>query len=110
MKKLLFALVAMLALAGAASAAEKPLLDWSRFALAAGVDYAWYGAPVETSAPVPFFHKEWELGLYGAYVLASPKLGDSGPTVSVAGSSAYGLDNKLIRTKLGLRLGWQGAE
>lgn len=111
MKKLLFLLPVIVTLAcplfvPPVLAAEKPLLDWSRLSLSAGIDYAWYGAPTETSAPVPFFEKEWEVGLYGAYVLAAPAAGQSGPVVSLAGSSAYGLDNKLIRTKVGLRFGW----
>lgn len=105
MKTLMIAAALLACLATAATAAEKPLLSWERVSISGGLDYAWYGAPTETSAPIPFFEKEWEAGLYGAYTVAAPHDGETGPIVSIAGSCAYGFDNKLVRTKLGVRIG-----
>lgn len=91
-------------------AEDRPLFSLHRLSLSAGLDYAWYGAPVETASRLPVYAKEWEAGLYGAYTLAAPAPGKDGPIVTLAGSSAYGLDNKLIRTKLGIRVGLKKAD
>lgn len=78
------------------AAEDRPLLDFSRISFAAGVNYAWHAAPFEDSAPVPAFGKEWETGLYAAYNLT--------PLLSLAGSTVYGFDNKLVETRVGVRI------
>lgn len=78
------------------SVLSRPLLSWDRLSMSAGVDYAFYNDPAATSARVPEFRKEWEVGIYGSYVIVE--------RLHVAGSIAHGLDNKLLRSKLGLRL------
>jgi hypothetical protein len=92
------AIVAFAAFAPAARAAEgdQPLLALDRLTFAGGVNYAWHAAPMEDSAPVPAFGKEWEAGLYAAYNLT--------PKLSLAGSSVYGFDNKMVETRVGLRV------
>lgn len=109
MKKLLVAAALML-VASSAGAAERPLISWSRLALACGLDYAWYGAPAATSARLPDFVKEWEPGVYASYTISAPPLGVKGPIVSLAASSCYGTDNKIIRTKVGIRIGLKPQE
>jgi hypothetical protein len=109
MKKLIF-VASMMAMASVASAAERPIVSWSRLALACGLDYAWYGAPAATSAKVPDFSKEWETGVYASYTLSAPPAGVKGPIVTLAASSCYGLDNKIVRTKVGIRVGLKPQE
>lgn len=92
------------------SAADRPLLSLNRLALSAGLDYAWYGQPAATSSRMPEYAKEWEAGLYAGYTIAAPAAGQDGPIVTIVGSSAYGLDNKLVRTKLGVRIGLKKAD
>jgi hypothetical protein len=82
--------------ARAQEAVDRPLLSWDRASFAGGVNYAWHAAPAEDSAPVPPFGKEWEAGIYGAYNIS--------PLLSIAGSSVYGFDNKLVETRLGFRI------
>lgn len=87
--------------AATAKAADKPIVDISRLSLAAGANYAWHSQPFVDGAPPPAFGKEWEFGIYGAYNLT--------PHLSIAGSSVYGLDNKLVESRLGLRFRlWRG--
>ena len=86
------------------------MLSWDRLALSAGLDYAWYSAPANTSSTPPAFTKEFEPGLYGAYVLVAPPPNTPGTIVTLAGSGAYGLDNKLYRFKLGIRVGLKPAK
>lgn len=78
------------------AAGEKPILSADRFSVAAGLNYAAFSRPLATAAETPSFKKEWETGLYAAYNLT--------PRVSLAGSSVIGLDNRLIRTSLGIRV------
>jgi opacity protein-like surface antigen len=110
MKKLVIAALLLVALSATAQAADRPLFSLNRLSLSAGLDYAWYGAPVATSSRLPVYAKEWEAGLYGAYTIAAPSPGQDGPIVTLVGSSAYGLDNKLVRTKLGVRIGLKKAD
>ena len=88
--------IGIILLAQPARAEDKPLLDFSRISFAAGVNYAWHAAPFEDSALVPPFGKEWETGLYAAYNLT--------PLLSLSGSTVYGFDNKLVETRLGVRI------
>lgn len=85
-----------------AAEGDKPLFDWSRFTVAGGLNYAWYAAPFDKSAPVPPFGKEWEVGLYGSYNLT--------PHLSLAGSTVYGFDNKTVQDRLGLRFRFGSGE
>lgn len=98
------AVLGIVAFAATAKAAEgdKPLFDWSRFTVAGGLNYAWYAAPFDKSAPVPPFGKEWEVGLYGSYNLT--------PHLSLAGSTVYGFDNKTVQDRLGLRFRFGSGE
>ena len=93
---LLFLILALAAAAGkpAHAADDVPLLSVTRLQLAGGANYLWYGA--EASEPTPSFGKEWEVGVYGAYNLV--------PSVDLVGSVAWGLDNKLYQTRIGVRL------
>jgi hypothetical protein len=93
------ALSLALAAPAVAVAQEASLLSFDRLSIAGGVDYAWYEA--SGNEPVPSFGKEWEVTLVGAYSLT--------PQFHLTGSSAYGLDNKFFRTRLGVRVSlWQG--
>lgn len=94
--KVLVAAVLMMAAVAVAQAEDKPLFSWERLSFAAGVNYAWHAAPFENAAPVPAFGKEWEAGLYAAYNLT--------PRLSLAGSSVYGMDNKLVESRVGVRI------
>ena len=97
--KLLAVAVLLAAAAGVASTQvveEKPLLAWERVSFAAGLNYAWHAGPFEDSAPVPPWGREWETGLYAAYNLT--------PLLSLTGSSVYGFDNKLVESRVGLRV------
>jgi len=97
MKRTILAVLAALCLASAAHAAEpKPLLSAERLSLGVGANYAFYSAPLESSARLPDFKKEWEAGVFAAYNLT--------PHLSAVGSSVYGLDNKQFRTSIGLRV------
>lgn len=81
----------------------KPLLSIERLSLGAGVNYAFFSAPLESSARIPEFEKEFEVGVFAAYNLI--------PHLSLVGSSVYGLDNKLFRSSVGLRVRlFQGGE
>jgi len=94
--KVLVAGAILAAAAAVAQAEDKPVVDWSRLSLAAGVNYAWHAAPFDDSAPVPAWGREWEAGLYGAYNLT--------PRLSLVGSTVYGLDNKNVESRVGLRV------
>ena len=81
------------------SAPVRPLFSKDRASLAAGLDYAAYSRWGDTS--IPTFKKEFEVGLYGAYVLT--------PHLTLTGSAAGGVDNKLIRYRVGVRtVIWSG--
>ena len=98
LKRLLLSLfaLAVVSTAAHAQAEPKPLLSAERLSIGAGVNYAFYSAPLESSARLPDFKKEWEAGVFAAYNLT--------PHLSAVGSSVYGLDNKQFRTSLGLRV------
>jgi hypothetical protein len=103
MKNLLRVSLAVFALNILASSAmaqaapvPKPLLSVERLSVGAGLNYAFYSAPLESSARIPEFEKEWEVGVFAADNLI--------PHLSLVGSSAYGLDNKLFRSSVGLRV------
>ena len=81
---------------------DKPLWDWSRLTFAGGMNYVWHAAPFDQSAPVPPFGKEWEVGLYASYNLT--------PHLSLAGSTVYGFDNKLVQDRIGLRVRFGSGE
>lgn len=115
LKRLLLSLFAVAAFASVAHAAEpaytsvlftgeaKPLLSAERLSLAVGANYAFFSAPLESSARLPEFKKEFEAGVFAAYNLT--------PHLSAVGSSVYGLDNKQFRTSVGLRVRiFQGAK
>ena len=81
----------------AAHAAEdKPLFALDRLSFAGGLNYAWHAAPEAGNPNVPEFAKEFEAGLYASYNLT--------PKLSLPFSSVYGFDNKLIETRVGVRI------
>lgn len=82
----------LLAVAAPALAAEYPLFAPERLHLGAGINYVRYDNEDEPLT----FRREAEIGVYAAYVLT--------PHVALAGSSVYGLDSKLVRTSIGVRL------
>jgi len=98
MKRTILAVLAALCIASVAHAADepRPLLSAERLSLAVGANYAFFSAPLESSARLPEFKKEFEAGLFAAYNLT--------PHLSAVGSSVYGLDNKQFRTSVGLRV------
>ena len=101
MKKVLLAVVALMALAGVAKAAEQPLFSKDRASLALGLDYAAYQQVGDE--PLPQFKKAWEPGIFGAYVLT--------PHLTLVGSGAYDVDNKFARWKVGIRtVLWRGKD
>ena len=101
MKKVLVAVVALMALAGVAQAAEQPLFSKDRASLALGLDYAAY-QKVGTE-PLPQFKKAWEPCVLGAYVLT--------PHLTLTGSGAYDVDNRFARWKVGIRtVLWRGKD
>ena len=101
MKKVLLAVVALMALAGVAQAAEQPLFSKDRASLALGLDYAAYQQVGDE--PLPQFKKAWEPGIFGAYVLT--------PHLTLTGSGAYDVDNKWMRWKVGIRtVLWKGKD
>lgn len=94
---MVLAVLGVVAFAAVSQAAEdRPLLALDRLTFAGGVNYAWHAAPFEDSAQVPAFGKEFEAGLYAAYNLT--------PKLSLAGSTVYGFDNKMVETRVGLRV------
>ena len=101
MKKVLVAVVALMALAGVAQAAEQPLFSKDRASLALGLDYAAYQKVGDE--PLPQFKKAWEPCVLGAYVLT--------PHLTLTGSGAYDVDNKWMRWKVGIRtVLWRGKD
>lgn len=103
--KRFIALCLLMVLAVPALAQDQPIVSMSRVSAALGLNYAWYGQGGDQLAPKPV--KEFEVGPYVAYSLLSSEpnaLGVSRPILSLAASSVYGLDSKLIRTSVGLRL------
>ena len=101
MKKVLLAVVALMALAGVAQAGEQPLFSKDRASLALGLDYAAYQKVGDE--PLPQFKKAWEPGIFGAYVLT--------PHLTLTGSGAYDVDNKWMRWKVGIRtVLWKGKD
>ena len=91
------AVLGVVAFAAVAKAAEdKPLLALDRLTFAGGVNYAWHAAPAEGASPLPAHAQEFEAGLYAAYNLT--------PKLSIPFSSVYGFDNKLVETRVGLRI------
>lgn len=101
-KALLLALLSLtLAIPAFAQDAE-PILSKSRLSLAVAADYCGYQAAGDQS--LPEFSKSWEFGVIGAYTLVAPKIGQSGPILSLAAGSAYDVDNKWFRHRIGLRL------
>ena len=92
------AVLAVTVFAATARAAEdQPLFSLSRLTFAGGVNYAWHAAPaVDGTSPLPAHASEFEAGLYAAYNLT--------PKLSIPASSVYGFDNKLVETRVGLRI------
>ena len=104
---ILAALVLATVLLGAhnAGAQDVGLFSMERASLAAGYNYAWFGAdqPLELK-------NEQNVGVYAAYNLIAPRAGESGMRVSLVGSSAYGFENKFYSSSVGLRVTlWNGA-
>lgn len=103
MKRIILAALFLLTLAAPALAQDaQPILSTSRLSLAAAADYCGYQAA--GAQDVPKFTKSWEFGVIGAYTLVAPKIGQSGPILSLAAGSAYDVDNKWFRHRVGLRL------
>lgn len=92
-KILLLVVVGMVALSRLAFCEPSPLFDKSRASLAVGADYAFYQKT--GSQPLPSFKKEFEVGIYGAYNLV--------PKLSLVSSAQLGVDNLLVKWKLGAR-------
>lgn len=97
MKRIALLLSVMVAVATFASpviALEAPIFSLTRLSVGAGSSYDWYSDYSETDESPPF-SKEFVIGIYGAYAMTQH--------TTLVGSSVYGLDNKQIRTSLGIR-------
>ena len=88
-------LAALSGISGQAESADAPILSLKRLSLGAGLDNQWF-AKAGVDATLPAFDREWGVGLYGAYNLTGG--------LSLTGSSVYGMDNRWIHSKLGVRL------
>ena len=100
MKKLILVLAALVALAAPAAAQTEPgtipnapLLSITRLSVGVGASYAFYSGDEGNR---PSFAKEWEGGLFAAYALT--------PNVAAVGSVVYGLDSKVYRSSVGVRV------
>lgn len=105
MKRLTLLLIlaaTLLAAAPSHAQADQPILSKSR--LSAGVLADYCGFQKAGDQRLPEFTKSWEFGLAGAYTLVAPAPGTSGPILSLAASSAYDVDNKWFRHRIGIRL------
>lgn len=106
MKRLVIAALAALALILAVAPAhaqdEQPILSMTRLSAGFSADYCGYQNAAEQ--PLPQFAKSWEVGMVAAYTLVAPAPGSSGPILSLAAATAYDVDNKWFRHRVGLRL------
>lgn len=73
-----------------------PLLSAKRLQVGLGVQHTWYSGESGGNQEVPTFGKEFEVGAFAAYNIV--------PNLDLTGSTAYGLDNKVFRSSLGLRV------
>lgn len=97
---LTFALMAALSVflalpAMAGTLQDVPAFSLTRLSIAGGAGYVWHSGE---DASVPPFNKEWEAGLYGAYVLPTGT-----GKLNLTASVVYGVDSKLFRSSVGLR-------
>ena len=91
------AILGVVVFAATARAAEdKPLLALDRLSFAGGLNYAWHASPSADNPNVPGYAKEFEAGLYASYNLT--------PKLSLPFSSVYGFDNKMVETRVGVRI------
>lgn len=103
MKRIILAALFLVALAAPAFAQQSvPILAKERLSLGVLADYC--GFQSAGDQPTPTFSKSWEFGAMGAYTLVAPAPGVRGPILSLAASSAYDVDNKWFRHRIGLRL------
>lgn len=106
----LFLLSLFLSMPLVAHAEDHPLFDTSRLSLALGTNYVWFssGDTEEPGFCLPV--NEFEGGPVAAYNLLAKEYTDNNgneaykPLLSLSGSVMYGLDSKMFRTSLGLRL------
>lgn len=106
MKRFILAAIAVLTLALVAAPAfaqaDQPIFSMSRLSAGVSADYCgWQNAGEQ---PLPEFAKSWEFGVVGSYVLVAPRPGTKGPILSLAAASAYDVDNKWFRHRVGLRI------
>lgn len=106
MKRFILAALAAIAVLTAAAPAfaqaDQPIVSMSRLSLGASADYCGYQNAGEQR--LPDYAKSWEVGIVGAYTLVAPAPGTKGPILSLAAASAYDVDNKWFRHRIGLRL------
>mgnify|MGYP001586935284 CR=1 FL=1 len=103
MRSILIAVLLALTLPLAANAQTVNAFSLERLSIGGGAGYSWFNAAEVTGPQMPFKH-EWEVGLYGAYNLVAPPVGEAGTRLSLVGSSRYGLDNKTFYSSVGLRV------
>ena len=100
--KRLWLCLPLLLLAVPALAEDRPLLSATRLSAALGVNHVWL-----KSSDALLLTNEFEVGPYLAYNLLAAKPDAQGHTraiLSLGASTAYGLDSKITRTSVGLRL------
>lgn len=108
MLKRLLLLAIALALASAVpvhaqdSSTDTPLFSMERLSLGLSTDYCGFQNAGEQR--LPDYAKSWEFGAVGAYTIVGPRPGAKVPILSLAFASAYDVDNKWFRHRLGLRL------
>lgn len=74
---------------------DVPAFSLTRLSIAGGAGYVWHSGE---DSSVPPFNKEWEAGLYGAYVVPSGT-----GRLNITASVVYGVDSRLFRSSIGLR-------
>lgn len=98
--------VLLLALSAATAGAQetnvRPIFSMERVSAGVSADYCGFQSAGEQA--LPLFSKSWEFGLVGSYNLVAPAVGERGPMLSLTAASAYDVDNKWFRHRLGLRL------
>lgn len=88
------------------AANDVPLISAQRLAVGAGVNREW-----TPNSQFDLIKQEWTAGIYGAYALTASTSESRIPRLSLVGSSVFGMDTKVSRWSLGLRVTlWDGGK
>lgn len=102
MKNFILAVVAVLALASVAQAADNvPAFSLTRLSVAAGLDYTQFQTAADTPFPAWTSKEAWQPGVFAAYVLT--------PRVALTASGSMNTEAHWIEYRAGVRvILWQG--